>query len=54
MPIFDILPNYYLVKVTIRKEKFEKNEKKEEKLKMPFYLCPISKKLANQSGNFFF
>ena len=33
LPILGNLPNYYLVKVVIRKEKFEKNEKKEGKLK---------------------
>jgi hypothetical protein len=54
MPIFGISPNYYLVKLAIRKEKFEKNEKKEGKLKTPFYLCATRKKLTNQSGNFFF
>ena len=30
MLIFDVLPNYYLVKLAIRKEKIEKNEKKDE------------------------
>ncbi len=43
MLILPILPNYYLVKLVIRKEKFEKNEKKDEKLKTPFYLCAIKK-----------
>lgn len=30
MLILGILPNYYLAKLAIRKEKFEKNEKKDE------------------------
>ncbi len=43
MPILTILPNYYLVMLAIRKEKFEKNEKKDKKLKTSFYLCAIKK-----------